>query len=91
MNRLFLTAITGECCLYAMHGIKPRHYNPFSLLRQQVKKVTGQDLPKSHRLCLEFLERIYKDNQMKPDAMLERAFKHLSAKEANEIKNLAKA
>lgn len=64
MNRLFLVAITGECCLFALHGIKPRGYNPFVLLRKQLK-LAGVDLKTTKHLpILEYLDQLYVDNDI---------------------------
>jgi len=75
MNRLFLVAITGECCLFAMHGIKPR-YNPFTLLRQEALK-SGVKLPAKHLPCLEWLQKTFIDNKMEPHRLLKGALEKL--------------
>lgn len=68
MNRLFLVAITGECCMFYLHGIKPR-YNPFSLLKREALKA-GVKLPAKHVPCLEWLQKTFIENGIEPHRLL---------------------
>jgi len=74
MNRLFLTAVTGEICMYVMHGIKPP-YNPISLFVQEAKK-EGLVVKKGKLHALGALRRLYKDNNLKEHALLGKAIEH---------------
>ena len=69
MNRLFLVAITGECCLFHLHGIRPRGYNPFTLLRTQLAK-EGIKLKNKRIETLEYLKQLYIDNGMEVHKLL---------------------
>ena len=69
MNRLFLTAITGECCLMYLHGIKPRGYNPFVLLRTKMQEA-GISLPHKQKDVLSFLRQVFQDNGIKEHRLL---------------------
>lgn len=69
MNRLFLTAITGECCLMYLHGIRPR-YNPFTLLRETVERLTGEPLPRNREQCLIYLAHLHLDNCLELHTLL---------------------
>ena len=82
MNKLFLTAITGECCLMALNGLEPRGYNPFTLARQQLAK-EGITFPNNQRLpVLLQLQHIYKDNDLKEHPLLQRTIDKLSPQPA---------
>lgn len=63
MNRLFLTAITGECCLYAKYRIKAG-YNPFTLLRAELKKNGIEIKGNAHLPILLQLKHIYEENNI---------------------------
>lgn len=71
MNRLFLTAITGEICLFVMYGIKPR-YNPLSLFRQECQK-EGLIVKKGNLHALGAIRRLYRDNEIPEHSMLAKA------------------
>jgi len=71
MNTLFLTAITGECCLVHLCNVWPP-YNPFVLLRKNVEPM-GVKLPKKRKAILEWLLKVYKDNHLEPHALLQKA------------------
>lgn len=70
MNRLFLAAITGECCLFHLHGIKPRGYNPFTLLKQQLEIAGIKINPRKRLETFKYLEQIYIDNGMEVHKLL---------------------
>lgn len=73
MNRLFLVTITGECSLFYLHGLRPRHYNPFVLLRKVLLEKHDIKLPKNHENNLRYLEQLYKDNEMELHKVLVKA------------------
>lgn len=79
MNKLFLTAITGECCLFYMHKIKPQGYNPFVLLRNTLEK-EGVKLPVNQLENLKYLHQLYVDNNFKPHRLLEKALVYKTEK-----------
>lgn len=83
MNRLFLTAITGECCLLQLHNIRPRGYNPFVLLCQELKKEDIKISPKNREKCLLQLRHIYKENNIKEHALLNEAINSLNKIESH--------
>lgn len=84
MNRLFLVAIAGECGLLVLTGMKmSRHYNPFSLLRKEAKKV-GVVLPNNRLECLLWIDQIFKDNNMKPSSTLQRAINKIQEEKVKE-------
>jgi hypothetical protein len=82
MNRLFLTAISGECSLLVLHGIKPR-YNPFTLLREQALR-DGVELNRSQLKNLLWLRQIHQDNNLKEHSLLAKAIDKLEAKKVKE-------
>lgn len=83
MNKLFLTAITGECCLLQLHNIRQRSYNPFVLLCQELKKEDVKVSPKDRAKCLLYLRQIYKDNNIKQHALLNQAINSLKKIESH--------
>lgn len=75
MNKLFLTAITGECCMFYLHGVKPRGYNPFALLRKVVYEKFKIKLSHHHKLVLLWLRCQYANNGIKEHSLLTIALK----------------
>lgn len=65
MNRLFLVAITGECGLFHLHGIRPRGYNPFVLLKTVLEKQGIKLNTRNRKKTFEFLEQVFTDNKIK--------------------------
>lgn len=56
--RIILTALTGECCLFQIHGIKPSKYNPFSLAHKWIVTTYKTPLKKSREAILKELDRL---------------------------------
>lgn len=63
MNRLFLVAITGECSLFYLHGIKFR-YNPFMLLQRELAKVGVKINVRNRAETFAYLNQLFADNGM---------------------------
>ena len=80
MNRLFLTAITGEISLFVMHGIKNQGYNPLVLFRKEMAK-EGVIVKNSVMGTLLAVRQVYKDAELKEHALLEPAIQHQKKKE----------
>ncbi len=77
MNALFLTAITGEICLYINHGIRPSKYNPITLFRQEMAK-QGVKVKNTHEDVITQLLWIYHDNGIPRHTMLSKTIIHLA-------------
>lgn len=76
MTTIFLTAITGECSLFALHGIRPRAYNPFPFLRRFLKK-QGITLGPSRLELLLYLRETYKASGIVEHGLLGKAIAKL--------------
>ena len=85
MNKLFLTAITGECCLYALHGIKPPGYNPFVMLRKQLANHGVIIKGRTHLPLLLEVKRIYEDNNMDYHRLLLKTIEELQERKNDQV------
>ena len=75
--------ITGECALLQLTGLKPKGYNPFVLLCDQLKREGVNINPKNRKECFNQLSFIYKDNNLTPHALLQKAIDSLTTKQPN--------
>ena len=56
--RIIITALTGECCLFQLHGIKPSKYNPFTLAHKWLTTTYGIPVKKSREAILRELDKL---------------------------------